>query len=200
MRARVCVHVRTLTLLTSLSFSLRASLSAMRFLRSSSSFRAFTVSDRNLSSFRIFRIFLRPFGVPLSLPLPDPDPGPIPARHPDRAPYNSDRHAAARPRHALHRRQRDANCRTAAPYAAGAVQRAADTHAGEHGRGAIGRLAPNRNPRPSNARRHTSHVTRPRHNNLNACWCCWATVGLPTFRHCHSLGCHSNRPREEPFV
>lgn len=45
---------------TSRSFFLSSSLSAMRFLLSSSSFRASLVSVRNLSSFRILRIFLRP--------------------------------------------------------------------------------------------------------------------------------------------
>lgn len=47
-------------MLTSLSFSRSASLSAIRFLLSSSSFRASLVSVRRLSSFRILRIFLRP--------------------------------------------------------------------------------------------------------------------------------------------
>lgn len=45
---------------TSRSFFLSSSLSAMRFLLSSSSFRASLVSVRNLSSFRILRIFFRP--------------------------------------------------------------------------------------------------------------------------------------------
>lgn len=45
---------------TSRSFFLSSSLSAMRCLLSSSSFRASLVSVRNLSSFRILRIFLRP--------------------------------------------------------------------------------------------------------------------------------------------
>lgn len=51
---------RILFIFTSRSFSLSASLSAIRFLLSSSSFRASLVSVRSLSSFRIFRIFLRP--------------------------------------------------------------------------------------------------------------------------------------------
>lgn len=51
---------RILFIFTSRSFFLSASLSAIRFLLSSSSFRASLVSVRSLSSFRILRIFLRP--------------------------------------------------------------------------------------------------------------------------------------------
>lgn len=54
-------HRTGIFIFTSRSFSLSASRSAIRFLRSSSSFRASLVSVRSLSSFRILRIFLRPF-------------------------------------------------------------------------------------------------------------------------------------------
>lgn len=62
------------SIFTSRSFCLSASLSAIRFLLSSSSFRASLVSVRSLSSFRILRIFLRclrssPSGSSSSSPL-----------------------------------------------------------------------------------------------------------------------------------
>lgn len=53
-------RLRTLILFTSRSFFLSSSLSAIRFLLSSSSFSASLVSVRSLSSFRILRSFLRP--------------------------------------------------------------------------------------------------------------------------------------------
>lgn len=67
----------SLSVFTSRSFSLNVSLSAMRLLLSSSSFRASLVSVRSLSSLMILRIFLRPLGVPFSSSSPSSSPSPL---------------------------------------------------------------------------------------------------------------------------